>query len=236
MSLEERPKLMGSSLTVDPIWEQKYRQGYATRYPWNFVVTFLFTHCPLDKECREIKVLEVGSGSGSNLWCAAREGFAVAGVDASPSAVQYARDRFERDGLVADLQVGDFTELTFSDAYFDLAIDRAAITCVGFADAQRAVGEVWRVLAPEGKFLFNVYSDRHSSCATGEAGPGGVTLNISGGTLTNEGQIRFYNRRDIDVLFETGWRLLAVEHLELSDRLSSSDTAHAEWRVIAQKA
>jgi SAM-dependent methyltransferase len=223
------------SLSIDPIWEQKYSQGYATRYPWDFVVTFLFTHRPSALDVESTAVLEVGCGTGGNLWCAAREGFKVAGIDASPSAVAYGVNRFSEEGLDGDLRVGDFTDLPFGDRQFDLAIDRAAITCCGFEDAERAVGEVWRTLKPGGKFLFNVYSDHHSSCAEGQSGPGGVKLNISGGNLVGEGQIRFYSKGDLERIFAVGWALVSVDHMELSQRLQASYLQHAEWRVVAQK-
>jgi SAM-dependent methyltransferase len=223
------------ALSVDPVWEQKYSQGYATRYPWDFVVTFLFNHRPADRGIDETAVLEVGCGTGGNLWCAAREGFRVSGIDASPSAVAYAQNRFAVEALDGDLRIGDFTQLPFDGRQFDLAIDRAAITCCGFEDAEKAVGEVWRALKPGGKFLFNVYSDHHSSCAGGETGPGGVKLNISGGNLVGEGQIRFYSRGDLERMFASGWQFVSVEHMELSQRLQSSYSQHAEWRVVVQK-
>jgi SAM-dependent methyltransferase len=156
----------------------------------------------------------------------------VTGIDGSPSAIEYARNRFAEDGLAGDLQVGDFTDLPFADGHFDMAIDRAAITCCGKTVAEKAVAEVRRVLAPEGQFLFNCYSDQHSSYSAGEFGEDGVKINIDAGSLVNEGGIYMYGRRDIDNLFSDGWRLVSLEHMERSDRSSPDFTVHAEWRAV----
>ena len=226
---------MVKTISADPIWEHKYSRGYATRYPWDFVVTFLFTHNPQSKKRGDTKVLEVGCGTGNNLWCAAREGFRVAGIDASESAVAYARNRFEEDGLDGEFRVGDFTNLPFGDNCFDMAIDRAAITCCGNSSAEKAVAEVRRTLVPGGKFIFNCYSDQHSSYIAGEPGADGVRVNISAGTLVNEGQIYMYGRREIDELFADGWCIIGLEHMERSERTSPNYSVHAEWRVVLEK-
>jgi cyclopropane fatty-acyl-phospholipid synthase-like methyltransferase len=41
---------------------------------------------------KEIKILELGFGTGANLWFAAREGFSVFGVEGSKTAVSIAKN------------------------------------------------------------------------------------------------------------------------------------------------
>jgi SAM-dependent methyltransferase len=226
-----------ASPSWDPVWEREiYGEGrHLNRWPFDIVVSFVFRHFPRDKPRGQVRILEIGCGSGNNLWFAAREGFAVAGIDGSPTAVEYARRRFHEEGLTADLRVGDFTQLPFRDDSFDLAIDRGAITCCGRTAAARAVAEVRRVLMPRGKFLFNPYSEHHTSHRTGRGGPDGVTVAIAGGTLTGVGQICFWNRSQVESLFADGWKLLSLEHLEINQLLPAAGDVHAEWRGIAQK-
>lgn len=226
---------MNAVVTLDPIWEEKYSQGHAERYPWDIVVSFLFRNYPRHKERHEIKILEIGCGTGSNLWFAAREGFQVSGIDGSVSAIEYAKKRFEKEELTGDLRVGDFTQLPFESNSFDLVIDRGAITCCGLSGGQKAVAEVWRVLVVGGKFLCNPYSDRHSSYVSGKHGADGLTVEISDGTLTGVGQICFYGRRDVETLFAEGWNILSLQHLEWTEQSQPKYTVHAEWRVIAKK-
>jgi SAM-dependent methyltransferase len=219
----------------DPVWDQIYQAGrHANRYPWDAVVSFVFRHRPRDKAPADTSIVEIGCGTASNLWFAAREGFRVAGVDASTAAITVAKQRFADDGLEGDLRVGNFSALPFDAASFDLAIDRAALTCVGDNIARAAVAELRRVLRPSGIAFCNVYSDRHSSRASGRAGSDGITVGISSGTLVGVGQIRFYGRDDLAALFaEPLWTILSLEHISITSMTDGSD--HAEWRLIACK-
>lgn len=219
----------------DPIWDEIYRSGrHANRYPWDAVVSFVFRHRPRDKAATETAIVEVGCGAAPNLWFAAREGFRAAGIDASETAIAVARQRFAQDGLQADLRVGNFSDLPFDSASFDLAIDRAALTCVGDSVARAAIAELHRVLRSGGILFSNVYSDRHSSRAGGNTGADGVTMDIASGTLVGVGQVRFYGQDDFRVLFaEPYWTILSLEHVAVTNEMDGS--THAEWRVIARK-
>jgi SAM-dependent methyltransferase len=221
------------TVTFDPVWAAMQAAGtHLSRYPWDSVVSFLFRHAPADRPRSEVRVLEVGCGGGPNLWFAAREGFSVAGIDGSEPAIAYARERFAAEGLEGDFRVGDFTELPFEDASFDLVIDRAAITCAGRKAGRRAIAEARRVLVDGGRFLFIPYGDRHSSARSGVPGPDGVTLGIGWGSLVGVGQICFYTRADVMRTFAEGWTL---ESVELVDLVGPQGGVHEEWHAIARK-
>jgi SAM-dependent methyltransferase len=221
----------------DPTWEDEiYRRGrHLNRYPYDSVVSFVYRHAPRDIPRGDVRILEVGCGAGNNLAFAAREGFSVAGIDASPSAIAFARQRFQDEHLTGDLRVGDFSSLSFGDGAFDLAIDRAAITCVGRSAARRAVAEVCRVLRPGGYFLFNPYSAGHSSARFGRRGDDGLVHEISGGTLQGVGHICFYSRDDVEGLFSNGWSLASIEHVRIDQVLDAAAGSHCEWRVVARR-
>lgn len=226
-----------SAKTFDTIWEEQiYGQGrHLNRYPYDAIVSFVYRHCPRAIRRNEIQILEVGSGAGNNLWFAAREGFSVAGIDGSASAIAYAKHRFADEGLSGELVVGDFAHLPFENERFDLLIDRAALTCAGRSSTRAALAECARVLKPGGKMFCNPYSDRHSSKATGKAGPDGVTMEIKGGTLEGVGQICFWSRGDIDRFFGAEWKLLSIQHVEQIEQLNDAFPVHAEWRIIVEK-
>ena len=221
--------------SFDSIWEELYGAGaQLNRYPWDVVVSFLFTNKPRGRAHSDVNILEVGCGAGSNLWFAAREGFRVAGIDGSESGIAYARGRFEAEGLAGDLRVGDFTDLPWPDGSFDLAVDRASLTCCGRTTADYAVAELRRVLRPGGRLLFTPYSDRHPSARSGQSGEDGVRVGIDAGDLVGVGQIRFYGRQDIEELLD-GWRVLALDHVEVVSELVGALSAHAHWRVVAER-
>lgn len=230
------PEKNGPVSSVGPVWEGIYQDGKAlNRYPFDSVVQFIYRNYSRSKPRQETRILEIGCGAGNNLWFAAREGFTVAGVDGSPSAIEFAGQRFAEEGLKADLRVADFAQLPFEDESFDFVIDRAALTCSTFPDARQTIAEVRRVLIPEGKFFFTPYSDRHSSFASGRLGLEGRTEDISGGSLTGIGPISFYSRRDVLDAFSGGWKLVSLRHIEMSEVLEPEVLVHAEWLAIAQK-
>lgn len=221
--------------TIDPIWEEKYNLGLAQYYPWDVIVSFIYKNAPKNKPRAEIKILEIGCGSAPNLWFAAREGFCVTGIDGSKSAIELARKRFEREGLTGDFIVSDFTKtLPLQDNHYDFVIDRGSITCVGIEAGLSTIGEILRVLKPEGKFFFNPYSDRHSSAISGQKGNDGLTINISEGSMTNVGQICFYSKKDVLKAVER-FEIISLNHIEQMDMSRPSYEIHAEWRLVLKK-
>ncbi|MCL4818318.1 MAG: N-acetylneuraminate synthase family protein [Vicinamibacteria bacterium] len=219
---------------VDPVWERKYSAGHAQRWPWDAVVTFVMRNAPRGRPRHEVAVLEVGCGTGANLAFAAREGFAVMGVDGSPSAIARARERFAREGFQGDLQVADFTALPFADGCADLAIDRGSLCCVGAEAARRAVGEIARVLRPGGRLFLNPYAADHASAMAGVRGADGLVRDIAAGTAVGAGAIRFWSRADVDDVLAGRFRLLSVQHLALDEETGDAGR-HAEWRVVAER-
>lgn len=229
--------------TYDATWDALYAQRRYQYAPWDHVVSFLFRNAPKHKPREDIRILELGCGAASNLFFAAQQGFSVYGIDAAATAILKARERFNDAGLIARLEIGDFTSLPFAEAYFDLVIDRAAITCASFDGAKACTAEVARVITPGGRFFFNPYSDRSSSAASGKrldtiGGeiPGGLRADIAEGTLVGVGQIYFYSLSDIAALLpEYEWKTLEVKHMEWFDLLAPYRDMHAEYRVVVEK-
>ena len=145
-------------MAFDPLWEQRYAENpeYRNWYPWSEVVSFIFRHAPRDRPRSQVAVLEIGCGTGNNLWFAAREGFRVAGIDGSKTAIEFARRRQANDGLTGDFYVGDFTQLPFGDQSFDLAFDRGSLSLVNRRGAIDCINEIRRV--HQAKWLVPMWS------------------------------------------------------------------------------
>lgn len=101
------------------------------------------------------RVLDIACGTGNAALLAARAGALATGLDGSPRLVEVARAGAVRDGLDATFVVGDLHHLPFRDGSFDVAI---SIFGVIFAtDPDRAIAEIVRVLAPDGRGLVTVW-------------------------------------------------------------------------------
>jgi SAM-dependent methyltransferase len=216
------------------IWDDIYARGeQLNRWPWDQCVSFVFRNAPKCKPRAETRILEVGCGTASNLWFAAREGWQVAGIDFAPEAIAHAERRFRDEGLTGDFRVGLLSDLPWTDQAFDLVIDRGGITCVGSEEGRAAIAEARRVLVPGGRIFFNPKSARDSSAIPANLGPDGLTR-IAGGHLAGYGLLRFYHGPEIRRLFAEaeGWKLLSLDHVTEEHQDGS---VHAEWRAVAER-
>ena len=57
------------------------------------------------------RMLELGSGAGNNCIFMAKQGWEVYGVDISPAAIAWAKERAEKEGGAAVFRAGDVAEL-----------------------------------------------------------------------------------------------------------------------------
>jgi ubiquinone/menaquinone biosynthesis C-methylase UbiE len=138
--------------TVD--WEKDiYAQGMQiNKWPFSELVSSVM-RATAGKVRHDIAVLEIGCGTGNNIWFLAAEGFDTHGIDISKTAISYAKKRIQELGLKAELKVGDILKLPWSDSIFDMVIDRGALTQNSHASIRKILNEVRRVLKSEGRVI-----------------------------------------------------------------------------------
>lgn len=216
-------------------WESIYDKGeQLNRYPFDSVVSFVMSNYPKNKRREDVRILELGCGAGNNLWFAAREGFDVTGIDISPSAIEYAKKRFEDDQLKGNFIVAGFDELYKLEGPFDLVIDRCSLTNVSIELAKKCITDIWGLLEYDGIIFFNGYSDRHGSCASGKYDSNGMVTDIKV-KFSSITELFFYGRRDIYELFDENWEILSLQHSETTEQLDSRYFVYADWKVKAKK-
>jgi SAM-dependent methyltransferase len=99
---------------------------------------------------REAAVLDVGTGTGTNLRMLRNLGFnRVIGLDQSPDAIQFCAEK----GL-GDVQLGDLCHLPFSDNSFDLVLATDIVEHI--PNDMSAMREIRRVLKAGGHLLLTV--------------------------------------------------------------------------------
>jgi ubiquinone/menaquinone biosynthesis C-methylase UbiE len=99
-----------------------------------------------------VRVLDLGCGLGDDTFEIARRvggSGRVTGVDVSASMIDEARRRAEGRGLPVDFEVGDSQALRFDTGTFDGV--RAERMLMHVPDAEHAIAEMSRVLAPGGR-------------------------------------------------------------------------------------
>lgn len=99
------------------------------------------------------KVLEVGCGGGQNSIALTRWGATCTGVDPSSAQLAHARKLADAHDVKVQFVTGVAKDLgRFPDGAFDIVLSSYAFDYV--PDLRGAYAEAWRVLRPEGLFVF----------------------------------------------------------------------------------
>ena len=95
------------------------------------------------------RVLELGCGAGNTSTWFAQKGYELVGVDLSPTAIEWARERIVAEGVDATFIQGNVLRLDdLDDDQFDLVIDSHCLHCIIGDDRQCFLSEAFRVLKP----------------------------------------------------------------------------------------
>jgi ubiquinone/menaquinone biosynthesis C-methylase UbiE len=97
-------------------------------------------------------VLDLAPGPGYFAIELRKRGrYRVTGLDISKTFVELARRNAKEEGVEVDFREGNASRMPFADESFDFLLCRAAFK--NFAEPQRAVDEMRRVLRPGGRML-----------------------------------------------------------------------------------
>ena len=125
------------------------------KYPNEALLQFIgarFFSLPKEERAKS-RVLELGCGSGANLWMIAKEGFSAYGIDIAPTGIEYCRQMLQEHGVSADLRVGDMLKLPYDAAFFDIIFDVVSMQHTDLAGHRLAYAEAFRCLRNGGTFF-----------------------------------------------------------------------------------
>ena len=182
----------------------------------------------------DANILEIGCGSGANLWFAAREGAEVFGLDFSRSAIAYARQRFESDGLSGSFAVANLPEIpNFEVSSFDFIIDRSCLTHCSHSVITKTLQRLQEQIHPDGYFFSTVYGKAHTSCGSGKPKGDGLTADISKGALRDVGPVAFFDSGVISDLWSTCWEIEILLHRRDAIHAGKEIDLLSEWHITA---
>ncbi|MFZ0492312.1 MAG: methyltransferase domain-containing protein [Acidimicrobiia bacterium] len=135
-----------------------------------------------------MRVLDVGCGTGAQLSAYVEAGCQVSCVDLSPGMLSVARRRL---GLAADVREASGTEIPFADDTFDLATVSFVLHEVPSSDREAILGEMQRVVGPDGGILVIDFLPRPYQGLKGWVVRGGIVAIEVGA-----GRDHWHNHRD----------------------------------------
>lgn len=149
---------MISNSVVEAFYEDSYNYlgfGAQRKYPNEELCRFMGRNffSISNHERKDIKILETGCGSGSNLWMIAKEGFDAYGIDLSPKAIELCGQMLLNYDTSANLSIQNMVQLNFTDDYFDAVVDVFSSYCLTKEDHKKYLQEIRRVIKPTGKFF-----------------------------------------------------------------------------------
>ena len=146
------------------IWEDIFQNNEWGKYPSLAVVRFVARNFYKVPNRKDIRILELGCGTGANLWYCAREGFSVIGLDGSKTAINTMISRFNAEHLNSNLiyaRDGDYS-LTIEDIEddsLDAIIDVESLYCNSFSKTRQIIQKSFKKLKVGGKMMSQTFGD-----------------------------------------------------------------------------
>jgi SAM-dependent methyltransferase len=205
-------------------WNEKFLSGEWGRYPPEELVRFVGRNYK-KSDRGKIHFLEVGCGPGANLWFLHREGYNVSGIDGSPAAIEQARLRIREEnqniGYEPDLRVGNFAQLPWDPAAFDVVIDVFAVYANMSAVIDQTLSEVYRVLKPGGRFFSKMWGTQTTGFGQGTKLQENTYTDVPGGPCRNMGVSHFFDEAEIRKRMSR-FQIEAIDRVLRSDSRSGS--------------
>jgi SAM-dependent methyltransferase len=178
---------------------------------------------------RSTPVLDVGCGGGRHLVWLERHGFRGHGTDRAPHGLAHARAWLEREGHPVRMALADMCALPFASDHFGVVIAHHVLYHATREGMTRALGEVDRVLRPEGLFVGTLLSTRAWKHGEGAALEPATYLQERG---PEAGLAHHYcdevEARDLLAGFD-------VDSLALDEFWEDDGRRHSHWQFVATR-
>lgn len=158
---------------------------------------------------KNLRILDVGTGTGFFSFLLAHEGHHAIGIDMSMQMVKHARENSRAFNSTARFEKMDATRLDFPDNSFDMLISRNVTWTL--PDTEAAYSEWLRVLAPGG-LLLNFDSDYGRTTFTNTKGH--VHEHMASATLDECTQIK--NQLPVSREIRPQWDASILQSLKVS--------------------
>ncbi len=221
-------------MSWDPVWENVFRSRAWGRYPPEELIRFVASRFGEVRDRRAVRILEVGCGTGANLWYLAREGFSVAGIDGSAAALGLAGERLAAEGLEAKLVLGDFMQLRehFGPESFDAIVDVSSLQHNRMGAVTATVQQIRETLEPGGSAFAMLVAAGSWGDGLGVEIEPGTRTDIAAGPLASAGVSHFFSLGEVERVFAE-FADVVIEYSERS--LDERREVYRHWVLTASR-
>ncbi len=208
------------------LWDDVFRVRQWARWPAEEVVRAVSRLAAAIG--RPLSVLELGCGTGAQLWYLEHEGHDAVGLDLSAVGLVHAQSRMAEEGCATRLARADAARIPFRSGIFDLVLDVEAFAHNHEDRGSQLWAEAARVLRPAGHLLSFGFTTATTGRTTGVDIGTRTTTGITAGPLADYGEVSFVDDAVVHVLARgAGMRVVDVQ-------LRSRTTGPEHWYIEEQ--
>ena len=167
------------------IHDKKYKQlknegqhGWSSPEDIDEMTEFVIKSIPPDSSFSSI--LELGCGDGNLSIELAKKGFNVYGIDISPTAINWAKEKAVENNVKADFRIGNVTDLPYENDFFDIVVDGHCLHCIIDDDRKLFLENAMRVLKKGGMLVVMTMAGEISEKMKDQFDPVPKYLSING--------------------------------------------------------
>lgn len=109
-------------------------------------------------------LLELGCGAGNVSLMLTQAGYQVTGIDISPTAIDWARERLAHSSFNAEFICGDVVQLeSLTPHPFDFILDGNCLHCIIGQDRKKTIQAIYTLLNKGGVFYLSTHCDEPQS-------------------------------------------------------------------------
>ena len=216
-------------------WDKLFDSKEWGKYPPEELIRFIARNFYKKKDRSLIKILEIGCGTGANIWFLSREGFSAYGIDGSIIAISKAKERLNNENLKYNLVKADATNIPYKNDFFDAVIDIECVYANNLESTKKIINEVYRVLKNNGYFFSKTFMTGMSGSETGTRlnGEKNTFLEMKDSPLHNQyGLIRLTSEEEISKIYgkfqKVNWDYTYRTDNNMKDKIG-------EWLITCSK-
>lgn len=218
------------------VWENIFQENEWGKYPSAPVIRFIARNFYKVPNRNEIKILEIGSGTGANLWFCAKEGFNVIGLEGSKTAIDRMQNRFKDDKLLSwllDLKCGDYFDTLdeIEDNSIDAIIDSESLYCNTFSKSKKIIEKSFKKLKVGGVMMSLTFAEGTWGLQGEECEYHAVVPKE--GPMFGKGFSRYTSQDDIMKLYKLDNNI--IDRIERQEYYHTNDNVVKEWVIELKK-